>query len=219
MVARTEGKAYEDKKGVVIYTTRPDVPNLSDDVVVLWQDSRSRSLEQIKIAWALMTEIAEWQGQDKESTYHEQQLIFSDKFMEVLQGRLFHLSSATMSEASMFITMLIEVIIQYGIPTKMPLYEMAEDVGQYVYACLVNRKCAVCGRKTELHHVDAVGMGYNRREICHIGMRCLPLCREHHMETHNIGTRAFEEKYHLVPVKIDERIAKIYKLKGEEKNV
>ena len=78
----------------------------------------------------------------------------------------------------------------------------------------MNKKCAVCGRKTELHHYDHVSMGYNRREINHIGMRCLPLCREHHNEWHNIGGAEFENKYHLIPIEIDERIAKIYRLKG-----
>jgi hypothetical protein len=80
----------------------------------------------------------------------------------------------------------------------------------------MNKKCAVCGKKTELHHVDAVGMGRNRREIDHIGMRCLPLCRDHHDEAHRIGETAFQEKYHLVPIEIDQKIAKKYGLKGAE---
>jgi hypothetical protein len=80
----------------------------------------------------------------------------------------------------------------------------------------MNKKCAVCGKKTELHHVDHVGMGYNRNEICHIGMRCLPLCREHHMEAHSIGQTAFDAKYHLEPIAIDEKIAQKYRLRGTE---
>ena len=110
--------------------------------------------------------------------------------------------------------MLVEIIIEYGIPTKEPLYGLCDDLARYTYACLMNKKCAVCGRKTELHHVDAVGMGRDRREINHIGMRALPLCREHHEEAHKIGNIAFLERYHLEPIAIDERIAKKYGLKG-----
>lgn len=211
----TTGRAWDtEHKGVVVQTTRPDLPNLSDEVIVVWQDARMRTPEQIRKAWALMGEIAEYQGQGKDDVYAEQKTAFTVKHLEILQGELFRLSSATVSMARAFITMLVEIIIEYGIPTKEPLYGLCDDIPRYVYACLMNKKCAVCGRKTELHHVDAVGMGRNRREIDHIGMRALPLCREHHDEAHRIGNGAFLEKYHLEPVRIDEQIAKKYNLKG-----
>lgn len=210
----TPGRAWDTSKGVVVQTTRPDLPNLSDDVTVLWHDSRHISDEQRRKAWALMTEIAMYQGQSKEDTYAEQKTAFTVKHLEILQGELFRLSTATVTMARAFITMLVEIIIEYGIPTKEPLYGLCDDIPRYVYACLMNKKCAVCGKKTELHHVTAVGMGRNRREIDHIGMQALPLCREHHEEAHRIGNPAFLERYHLVSIPIDERIAKKYGLKG-----
>lgn len=210
----TPGRAWDTSKGVVVQTTRPDLPNLSDDVTVLWHDSRHISDEQRRKAWALMTEIAMYQGQTKEDTYAEQKTAFTVKHLEILQGELFRLSTATVTMARAFITMLVEIIIEYGIPTKEPLYGLCDDIPRYVYACLMNKKCAVCGKKTELHHVTAVGMGRNRREIDHIGMQALPLCREHHEEAHRIGNPAFLERYHLVSIPIDERIAKKYNLKG-----
>ena len=212
----TTGMAVEGPSGVVVYTTRPPVDNLSNEVLVYWQDSRARTLEQIRKAWALMGEIAEYQGQGKDDVYREQSTAFSIKHLEILQGELFHLSTATVSTARAFINLLIEIILEYGIPTKEPLYGLCDDIERYVYACLMNKKCAVCGRKTELHHYDHVGMGRNRREIDHIGMRAYPLCREHHEEIHLIGERAFDEKYHLVPIEIDQKIAKKYNLKGAE---
>lgn len=212
----TTGRAMENPQGVVVYTTRPPVDNLSNEVLVYWQDSRSRTLEQIRKAWALMGEIAEYQGQAKDDVYREQSTAFSLKHLEILQGELFHLSTATVSTARAFINLLIEIILEYGIPTKEPLYGLCDDIERYVYACLMNKKCAVCGKKTELHHYDHVGMGRNRREIDHIGMRAYPLCREHHEEIHLIGENAFDEKYHLVPIAIDQKIAKKYNLKTED---
>ena len=211
----TSGIAYETPKGCVIKTTRPAVEHLSDEVRVFWADNRCISAEQRRKAWALMTEIAAYQGQDKEDVYREQSAAFSIKNFESLQGHLFHLSTATVSEARDFINLLIEIIIEYGIPTKEPLYGLCDDLERYTYACLMNKKCAVCGKKTELHHYDNVSMGYNRKEINHIGMRCLPLCREHHMEAHSIGQTAFDAKYHLEPIPIDEQIARKYGLKRE----
>ena len=211
----TPGIAYDSPKGCVVRTTRPAVEHLSDEVRVFWADNRCISAEQRRKAWALMTEIAAYQGQDKEDVYREQSAAFSIKNFESLQGHLFHLSTATVSEARDFINLLIEIIIEYGIPTKEPLYGLCDDIPRYVYACLMNKKCAVCGKKTELHHVDHVGLGYNRREINHIGMRCLPLCRKHNMEAHSIGQTAFDNKYHLEPIAIDEQIARKYGLKRE----
>lgn len=212
----TYGRAWDTSKGVVIQTTRPPLDNLSDEVMVIWQDRRGITPEQRRKAWALMTEIAAFQGQSKEDTYAEQRSAFTLKHLETLQDGLFHLSTATVTTARAFITMLVEIIIEYGIPTKEPLYGLCDDIERYVYACLMNKKCAVCGKKTELHHYDHVGMGRNRREIDHIGMRAYPLCRDHHEEIHRIGEKAFDEKYHLQPIEIDERIAKKYNLKGAQ---
>lgn len=210
----TNGTAYDSDRGVVVYTTRPAVDNLSNEVRVVWADARMRSPEQIRKAWALMTEIAEYQGQDKEDVYREQSAAFSLKHLELLQGQLFHLSTATVSEARAFITLLIEIIVEYGIPTHEPLYGLCDDLERYMYVCLINKKCAVCGKKAELHHYDRVGMGNNRNEINHIGMRAMAVCREHHREIDTIGQRVFDEKYHLIPIAIDEKIAKTYRLRG-----
>ena len=139
----TTGRAMESPQGVVVYTTRPPVDNLSDEVLVYWQDSRARTLDQIRKAWALMGEIAEYQGQGKDDVYREQSTAFSLKHLEILQGELFHLSTATVSTARAFINLLVEIIIEYGIPTKEPLYGLCDDIERYVYACLMNKKCAV----------------------------------------------------------------------------
>lgn len=208
----TNGRVYEHKGQVYILTSRPAIENLSDEVTVCWQDARARSNEQIRKAWALMTEIATYQGEDKEDVYREQKVAFSAKNLEELQGVLFGLSTATVSTARAFITMLVEIILEYGVPTREPLYQLADDVQKYAYACLIHKKCAVCGKKADLHHVDAVGMGFNRNEKPQIGNLVLPLCREHHQEWHSIGNTAFSEKYHLEPVQLDERLAKVYGL-------
>jgi hypothetical protein len=125
---------------------------------------------------------------------------------------LFHLSTATVSEARSFINMLIEIIVEYGIPTKEPLYTMCEDLPRYVYACAVNKKCCVCGRRAELHHCQSIGMGFNRREKPQLGNLILPLCREHHTEWHNIGGTAFGNKYHIEPIELDKRLADVFGL-------
>lgn len=208
----TTGRAIEQQGRVYILTNRPAIDNLSDEVTVCWQDARARSNEQIRKAWALMTEIAAFQGEDKEDVYREQKVAFSAKNLDELQGVLFGLSTATVSTASAFISMLVEIIIEYGIPTREPLFKLADDIQKYVYACMLHKKCCVCGKKAELHHVDAIGMGYNRNDKPQIGNRVLPLCSEHHREWHNVGGTEFDNKYHIEPIQLDERLAKVYGL-------
>lgn len=122
-------------------------------------------------------------------------------------------NSIDCTTASDFIDWLINICIENAIPCSESLLNRAEDIGRYVYACLANRRCAICGAKADIHHVDQVGMGRNRREIVHEGMDVLPLCRIHHTEAHTIGKNTFMEKYHLQGVKLDKHLCRVLKLR------
>lgn len=179
---------------------------------IMLVDSRAITAEQRKKIYALLDEIAEFVGDTVDVIKREMKLDFRLKHLERMAGE-FSLSDCPVELASAFIEHLIEFVVEWGVPCKQPLYELCDDVSRYVYTCLKYKKCAVCGRKADLHHVDQVGMGYDRNEIVHEGMRALPLCRKHHQETHEIGKTDFEEKYHLEPVRLDKELCKVYKLK------
>ena len=204
----TKGTVHELQGVMYVLTTRPGVDHLSDDVTVIWHDSRLRSGEQVRLAWLLMTYIGDHQGEDKEQVYEEQRYMYSQA-----TGHDFHISRASMREMSAFIDMLIGLIVREGVQTPRRLYELCEDVENYVYICSVYKKCCICGRsRADLHHVDQVGMGFNRDTKPQLGAQVLPLCREHHSEYHIMGRKQFELRYHIVPVRLDERLAKLYGL-------
>lgn len=186
-------------------------------VEIILPDGRRISPEQRRKVYALIGEVAEYVDGIRsagtiESTKKTLKMEFMLSRMEGMERRMFSLSDCDVTTARAFINFLVEFIIENDIPTRVPLIENCEDIAAYVYACLMNKKCAVCGRHADLHHVDVVGMGRDRKEICHIGMRALPLCREHHTEIHRIGQGDFLKRYILEPVRIDERIAKVYRL-------
>jgi hypothetical protein len=81
----------------------------------------------------------------------------------------------------------------------------------------MNKKCCVCGKKAEFHHCDGsrIGMGYNRETKPQLGAMVMPLCRVHHTEYHTIGGTAFGEKYHVVAIPMDKRIAQKYGISGK----
>lgn len=222
----TTGKAFDHRGGVVIQTTRPPADHLSSQVTVLWQDERQISPEQRRKAWAIIGEIAAFGGYvgagDREQLNQDMKRKFLIERVDDLTAeaiRRFSLSDVDMTTARLYISFLIDFCIEHGVPTKQPLWELADDNEAYVYHCSVNQVCAVCRKHAGIHHVNAVGMGRNRETINHIGMLHLPLCwgvGGHHQEIEQIGNQAFLEKYHLVPIPIDERIAKIHKLHKEK---
>ena len=193
-------------------------------VEVALNDGRTISPEQRRKAYALMGEIAAWSGYTPDEVKLVQKHEFIDNHLKGLQKQLFSLSDCDVTTAKEFISYLIDFIFEFDVPTKVPLIDLCDDIKRMVYACAIHKKCVICGKKADLHHVGAtedhasshVGMGRDRTEICHIGMMCLPLCREHHMEAHQHGDQALMDKFHLTDISIDEKIAKIYKLGKKE---
>lgn len=188
------------------------------DVRILLQDSRTITVEQRRKIYAMLGEIADFIGDFPEIVKKTMKWEFRLQRLEKMAGD-FSLADCSVELASEFIDFLVEIIIAWEVPCKQPLIDLCEDIKHYVYLCLKYKKCAVCGRKTDLHHVDQVGMGYNRKEIVHEGMRVLPLCRAHHQEAHSIGSKALMEKYYLEPILLTKELCKVYKLKAKEEKV
>lgn len=132
-----------------------------------------------------------------------------------LQGvDLFSLSTknencASRELASDFIDWLVNLCVENAIPCMDTLLNRCEDVERYVYACVANRRCAICGKKADIHEVDTVGMGRNRSKIGHVGQLVEPLCRVHHQEAGEIGQKSFDELYHLSPIQLDENLCEV----------
>ena len=100
----------------------------------------------------------------------------------------------------------MDLALEWGIPLGAPGIDRADDIERYLWSCLKNRRCAVCGRPGEIHHVDAIGMGRDRKRVDdHRRMRKICLCREHHTEAHKIGQPEFMRKYHVHGIYYEER--------------
>jgi hypothetical protein len=179
-------------------------------------DSRPLSDKQRKMCYALINAIGEWSGQDTQDLKEYFKMKFWADKVDTLADKVFSLSNAPVSLVREFQKFLINFVLENDVPTKKPLYEYVDDIDNYVYMCLIHKKCAVCGTKknVELNHVDTIGMGNDRTEVQHEGREAISLCKEHHQEYHTIGKQTFFEKYHFNGgVKIDRTLLKIYKLK------
>jgi len=183
-----------------------------DWVQVGIDDGRSITPLQRRKIYALIRDIAEYVGDHQESVKELMKWDFVVHRMQSIEKRMFSLRDCSETTAREFITFLIDFIVDHGVPCRVSPLEQAEDVSRYVYRCLMNKACCICGRPADLHHVDAIGVGRNRLQVLQIGMPVLPLCRIHHSESHSIGQDSFLAKYHVTPIELTREIGRKYKL-------
>ena len=215
-----EGKIvdYDEKSGELIIRAKyEDVGTLTkrqyDKCSIRLIDRRKLSCKQRNTCYMLLREIANYSGMSEDRTKEIMKLKFATELYQGEADELFSLADAPMSLVCEFERYIVRFILEWDIPCAFRLYDFVDDVADYIYACLMAKKCAICGAHADLHHIDRVGAGRNRDEIVHIGMEAMPLCREHHEEAHQIGETEWREKYHIEKgIVIDEAIAKVYRL-------
>lgn len=214
-----KGKIIDiDENGVVTIVAQSDLYLMTHreikECYIDFIDGRKLSDKQRRMCYSLINAIAEWSGSSTQDIKEAFKMEFWADRIDTLAEKVFSLSNAPMSLIAEFQKFLINFILENDVPLKYSLLNYVDDIDNYVYMCLIHKKCCICGKKSDLHHVDSVGMGNDRTEVQHEGRNALSLCREHHTEIHATGINAFLEKYHINGgIPIDKTIMKIYKLK------
>lgn len=171
------------------------------DVELRLDDGRTITNAQRKKAYATIRDIADYTG------YLPEQMKEIMKYEYIIRtgNDYFSLGTCTVDTAREFISMLLEFCLEQGIPLSDLAINRTDDIGRYLYYCIKNRVCAICGRKGEIHHVDKIGMGNDRRTVDDSDYRKICLCRSHHTEDHAIGEKAFKEKYKVYGIIVKEQ--------------
>lgn len=156
-----------------------------------FDDGRHISAEQRKKAYATLNDIAKYTG------YLPEELKEWMKYLHISRtgDDYFSLSNCSIDTAREFINTIIEYALENGVQLSELGIERTDDIGKYLYYCIKHKKCCVCGKEGELHHVDAVGMGNDRNKIDDSNYRKMCLCRLHHTIYHQRGREAFEKMY------------------------
>ena len=181
-------------------------------VEIRLNDGRTISNDQRKKVFAIIRDIAIWSGHDPE---YLRSFLTWDYCMRSGQ-EYFSLSNVDMTTAKNFITYLIDFCFYNNVPTKDTLLNQTDDIGKYLYMCLEHRKCAICNKPAEVHHVDRIGIGRDREKVVHVGLRAIALCREHHNEAHIREKELFEENY-IYGIKLDEYLCRCLSLNTKER--
>ena len=168
-------------------------------------DGRTISAKQRKLIYALFKDISLYTGYEVE----ELKELIKIEFMVDKDRDYFSLSDVEMRIATEFIEYILEFMFAWDIPINKKVVVLAREVNNFLYLCLMHRKCAVCGCHADIHHHEnLVGMGMDRAKHNHIDSRFIALCRVHHNECHNIGHKTFEDKYKITAIQLNEAAIK-----------
>jgi hypothetical protein len=188
----------EQKDGTDLVVSVPDL-KLGDmfqrkkirNAEIRFDDGRHISAEQRKKAYATIRDISDWTGYLPE----EMKEILKYQHMMRTGDAYFSLSNCSMDTAREFINTILEFALENGISLSDNAIERTDDIGRYLYYCLLHKKCAICGKDGEIHHEDAIGMGNDRTKVDDSSYKKICLCREHHTLAHSLGVIRFREMY------------------------
>lgn len=204
----------EQDGGVLI---RAAVPNMDRAILRQYKtclceftDGRPISADQRKKIYAIFRDISDYTGYTEDEAKEAMKLHFITNHLESICKEMFSLSNCSMTMAHDFLGFLIDFCLAHNIPTRKPLIEQSEDIQRYLFACAVHRRCAVCGKPADIHHLSGSRGGHggvNWRNKPQDGVLFLPLCRVHHTECHN-GEQDFLERFHLVGIEMTRELQK-----------
>ena len=165
-----------------------------------FDDGRHISVEQRKKVYATIKDIADYTGYLPE----EQKEWLKYLHISNTGCDYFSLSDCTMDTAREFINTILEYALESGVPLSEEAINRTDDIGRYLFFCIKNKKCAVCGKPGEIHHEDTIGMGINRNKIDDSSHKKICLCRNHHTMAHQLGVIRFTEMYKVYGIIVKE---------------
>lgn len=165
-----------------------------------FDDGRHISAEQRKKVYATIRDIADYTGYLPE----EQKEWLKYLHISNTGCDYFSLSNCTMDTAREFINTILEYALENGVPLSEEAINRTDDIGRYLYFCIKNKKCAVCGKPGEIHHEDAIGMGNDRKKVDDSNHKKICLCRLHHTMAHQLGVIKFTEMYKVYGIIVKE---------------
>lgn len=155
-------------------------------------DGRTISPQQRRKIYATLRDIGEYTGYTIQAI---KEIMKVEHMLRMRCAESFSLSNCSVTTAREFINTLMEYALREGIILAEPGLDRTDDINVYLIQCIRYRKCCICGRPADIHHVDAVGMGNDRRHYDDSRSRIMALCRQHHTLYHQRGAERFCSSY------------------------
>jgi len=153
------------------------------------------SIQRRKI-YANIADIAYFCGDMPEYTKE----LFKFIYISETGAPYFSLADCSMEVAREYINFILDFALQHDIPLSDPGLQRTDDIEKYLWSCIKHKRCCLCGKPADVHHVDSIGRGRDRTQYDDSRHKKMALCRIHHTEAHNIGVESFNGKYHVFGV-------------------
>lgn len=160
-------------------------------------DGRHISVEQRKKIYATLRDISDYTGDPPEVAKEWMKY----GYLEKTGGQYFSLAGCSMTTAREFINYLMEVCLYNGIILTESGLKRTDDISAYLIQCIHYKRCCICGRPADIHHMDTIGMGNNRRRLDDSNHEVIALCRIHHVKAHSLGNARFMDRYKVYGIK------------------
>ena len=164
---------------------------------IVLDDGRHISTEQRRKIYATIRDISDYTGDPPEVAKEWQKY----RYIEVSGRPYFSLSDCSMTVAREFINSLMDYCLYNGIMLTESGLMRTDDISEYLVQCIVYKRCCICGRSAEIHHLNAIGMGNDRRVYDDSENEIIALCRTHHTMAHSLGRQRFMERYKVYGIK------------------
>ena len=164
------------------------------EVQLAVEDGRLISPVQRRKAYATLRDISNYTGYTVEAA---KEIMKVEHMLRTGGNELLSLRDCTMTEAREFINTLMEYALKEGLVLTESGLMRTDDSDTYLIQCIRYRRCCICGRPAEIHHVDAIGMGRDRRRVDDSRNEVAALCRLHHTIAHQKGWQQFMDLYRV----------------------
>ena len=181
----------------LLICTRQPIGNVirrqgTEGLEIYIEDGRMISPAQRRKAYATLRDISEYTGYTVEAA---KDLMKVEYMIQSGDDEYISLSNCTMTQAREYINTLMDFSLKNGIILTEQGLMRTDDIDRYLIQCIRYRRCCICGRPADIHHVDAIGMGRDRKNYDDSENEIMALCREHHIQYHTIGRERFTKMY------------------------
>ena len=211
---------HDDEEWIAVKPLNLDhietVSGSKDEFYIDWElaDRRKLRAKQRRLFFALINDIVQWSVMPQEyikDMFYLQYSAYTGKEISLADS-----SKTSVSDVNVLIDLVIDFMFEWNVPFKEGYKQLPREERYFIYQCCRHRRCLVCGDSADIHHLDTVGMGVDRRKVDHTQKYVMPLCRTHHENYHQLGAEKFAELYH-VPIngiKLDAETLKKLGVKG-----
>lgn len=186
-----EFNSNEDIAKLMQYQGKPVDFALRIDMIEKAKQESAITEQQRKAIYKLIKDLGEHLGYEKD----EAKGVLKEQYiLESETSETFSLSDCHKEKAKDFIDWLLKFSMEEGMIIDSWIKSESEKVFEI---SVFTKKCIICGKDGDIHHIDKIGMGRDRKKVDDTNYEKVCLCREHHSECHNLGEKKFLQKYKL----------------------